>query len=247
MNRNERLRSAMVKAHVTIEDIRREVGVDPKTVQRWLHGRKPHQRLRWAVATVLDEDEGYLWPQAADELTFGAASTAEVVAAYAHRAGVPAQLWTRLIDDSRRQVDILGYAVLFLVELYPGMAERLVAKAADGCQVRVALGNPSSDQVVARDSEEGLDGGLVARIQTALKHFAPLAESRETELRLHRSPMYNSVFRFDEAMLVTPHLIGRGGFESPTLHLRRVGEGGVFDTFARHFDDTWGVAEPVVP
>jgi len=38
---NERLKSAMAKAHVDVEIITRTVDVDPKTVQRWLKGRVP--------------------------------------------------------------------------------------------------------------------------------------------------------------------------------------------------------------
>jgi hypothetical protein len=57
--------------------------------------------------------------------------------------------------------------------------------------------------------------------------------------------MYNSVFRFDDHMVVTPHLFRRGGYESPTLHLRRLGDRGIFDTFAQHFDEVWSSAVAV--
>ncbi len=240
--RNERLRSAMVRTHISVEDLQRAVGVDPKTVQRWLNGRVPHQRFRWAVAELLDEDEAYLWPTTSVETSAGAGSTAEIVAVYARRAEVDRRLWTKLIDDSRREVCILGYAALFLTEAYPGLAERLVAKAEDGCQVRVALADPSSAEVAARDAEEHQDGGLVARIQNALTRFRPVALCEVADLRLHHEPMYNSVFRFDDQMVVTPHLFRRGGFESPALHLRRLGDHGIFDTFAKHFDEVWSSA-----
>lgn len=49
---NERLRNAMVMAHVDIEAITRITGVDPKTVQRWLGGRIPHTRHRWEIAKL---------------------------------------------------------------------------------------------------------------------------------------------------------------------------------------------------
>ena len=45
---NERLRTAMAKARVDIEAVTNKTGVDPKTVQRWLDGRVPHARHRWA-------------------------------------------------------------------------------------------------------------------------------------------------------------------------------------------------------
>lgn len=142
---NERLRRAMVRASVTLEDVHRVTGVDEKTVQRWLRGRVPHQRHRWAVAKLVTEDEAYLWPSSEARVDSGAGSTAEVVATYAHRADAPNALWTRLIDDARQAVDVLGYAVQFLPELYPALATRLVAKAgtdavcASPSQIRTAL------------------------------------------------------------------------------------------------------------
>ena len=72
---NERLRSAMAKAQADIEAITQATGVDPKTVQRWLSGRIPHPRHRWAIATLLGEDEGYLWPAARPDLSPGAEAT----------------------------------------------------------------------------------------------------------------------------------------------------------------------------
>jgi hypothetical protein len=82
---NERLRSAMAKAQADIEAITQATGVDPKTAQRWLNGRIPHPRHRWAIAHLLGEDEGYLWPAARPDLSPGAEATSEVVAAYGHR------------------------------------------------------------------------------------------------------------------------------------------------------------------
>jgi hypothetical protein len=236
---NERLRTAMVKARISIADVNRSTGVDEKTVQRWIAGRTPHQRHRWAVAALLDEDEAYLWPRSALELGAGAASTAEVVAAYAHRAEVPHTLWTGLVDGSRRRVHVLAYAALFLAENYPGLASRLAEKAADGCDVRLALVDADSDAARNRDAEEGLDGALLARIRNAEKLLAPLVEVDGAQVRRHATAMYNSVFVFDDEMLVTPHLYRRSGFESPTLHLRRLGEGGIFDTFLQHVDEVW--------
>ncbi|MGH8897716.1 MAG: helix-turn-helix domain-containing protein [Egibacteraceae bacterium] len=61
---NERLRAAMAATHVSVDELARAAEVDPKTVQRWLAGRIPHARHRWAVATRLAEDESYLYDKA---------------------------------------------------------------------------------------------------------------------------------------------------------------------------------------
>jgi lambda repressor-like predicted transcriptional regulator len=59
---NERLRSAMRENGVTIKDLARTVGVDEKTVTRWLEGRTPYPRHREAVATHLGHEQATLWP-----------------------------------------------------------------------------------------------------------------------------------------------------------------------------------------
>src|SRR6266581_9633566 len=62
MAANEPLRKAMADARITIETLGRAVSVHPKTVQRWLAGRVPHPRHRWAIADLLGIREEALWP-----------------------------------------------------------------------------------------------------------------------------------------------------------------------------------------
>jgi hypothetical protein len=54
----------MVKAHLDAQALSQQASVDPKTVQRWLGGRIPYARHRWAVSKLVNEDERYLWPEA---------------------------------------------------------------------------------------------------------------------------------------------------------------------------------------
>ncbi|MFJ8189935.1 hypothetical protein ACIQ8D_09195 [Streptomyces sp. NPDC096094] len=56
-----------------------------------------------------------------------------------------------------------------------------------------------------------------------------------------------SVFRFDDDALVAPHLAKLVGHDSPLLHLRRQGSGGMFDRFAEHSEEVWGRAEARIP
>ncbi|MEK8172929.1 hypothetical protein NKH77_39855 [Streptomyces sp. M19] len=44
---------------------------------------------------------------------------------------------------------------------------------------------------------------------------------------------------FDDEMLVTPHLSSLLGHESPMLHLRRLGDDGLYDRFAGHVRALW--------
>ncbi|GAB3815719.1 helix-turn-helix domain-containing protein [Micromonospora zhanjiangensis] len=57
------LRAAMVAAGETAESLAEKVGVDPKTVARWVTpGRIPHARHRSVAAEVLGQDVVDLWP-----------------------------------------------------------------------------------------------------------------------------------------------------------------------------------------
>jgi ADP-ribose pyrophosphatase YjhB (NUDIX family)/lambda repressor-like predicted transcriptional regulator len=62
---NERLRHALHAKQLTPADLAGRVGVDPKTVERWITtGRPPHPRHQLAVAAELDVPATELWPPA---------------------------------------------------------------------------------------------------------------------------------------------------------------------------------------
>jgi len=240
---NERLRASMATKRFDIERLAEEVRIDPKTVQRWLAGRTPHPRHRWAVAAALDEDEHYLWPPEQSGGTT-AAPNVELVAAYAHRADLPPGEWWGLFAGARKQMDLLGYAMLFLMEQHPQLPVLLKRKASESCRIRIALADPGSPEAAERDAEERLAGGLQARIRTSRLYFGALDECPGVAINFHRTPMYNSVFRFDDDMLVTPHLYGVPGYTAPMLHLRRKGGQGMFDGFVSHFEAIWSTSQP---
>jgi hypothetical protein len=174
MMANDRLRAAMQAAHMDIEDVARAVGVDPKTVQRWLMGRIPRPRHRWKLVDLLNEQEDLLWPKDGGSAV-AARHTSEIVSAYTHRADAPLSLWSRLLFRSRKQVDLLGCAMLFFPEQHPELPAFVAERCeATSLKVRIILLDPDCDEARARDELEGLGGTLPARITTTLQHFAPL-------------------------------------------------------------------------
>ena len=242
---NDRLRQAMEVGQIDVESLAEEASVDQKTVRRWLAGTvTPHPRHRFKVADIVGVPSHVLWPRA-DAPPAGTDATDEIVAAWPHRAVAPIERWTTLLERASHQVHLLGYAIQFLPEQHPGFTETLTRKAERGCSIRVALGDPDSDHVAYRDKEEGLDGDMPSRIKTTLRHLRPLDGHKGIEVRLHSSPLYNSVFRFDEDMLVTPHTYGMPGYRAPLLHLHRLSTDGLFDAWASHFDRLWTAAYDV--
>lgn len=242
---NERLRVALDRAGLTNDAVARIAGVDPKTVQRWLAGRVPHPRHRWAIAAQVEEDEDFLWPAARRARPSSDGTTAEIVAAYAYRSELDARRWWDLFVRAERQIDLLGYTLYFLPQQHPNLADLLRSKANKGCQIRIGVADPTSSNVQARDEEEHQAITLVARIQSTLGWLEPVLQLDEIDARFQDAPLYSSIFRFDDHMLVTPHLFATPGHAAPLLHLRRLGPHGLFSRFAAHFDGIWADARPI--
>ncbi len=249
MVRNEALCEAMDKAGLSIETLAEAVGTTPKSVWRWRNGVVPRRLdLKANVVRVLRVEAGVLWPTdravAGPELPDAAE---EILDAWAHRSDAPRNTWSLVLHRAKEHVDLLGYALQFRPEDNPRLDQLLIRRAAQGCVVRIALADPESRLVAERDHEERLGGTMPARIRTTVDHFRPLFGVEGIELRYHRTPMYNSVVRADDEMLVTPHLFGLKGYKAPMLHLRRLHDDGLFDNFAAHFERVWATATPMPP
>lgn len=120
----------------------------------------------------------------------------------------------------------------------------LAAKARAGVRIRLLLGDPGSDAVAERGSTEGIDDAMAARIRNALVLIRPLLAIDGVELRLHRTVLYNSIYRADDQALVNAHVHGVGAPNAPVLHLRRVAGGDLLTLYADSFEGVWAGAVP---
>jgi hypothetical protein len=247
--RNDRLREAMDQAGVSADRLAEAVEVDPKSVWRWTNKGVIPRRigLKARVAGVLSVNETDIWPPPPRSTRMGEDRevTEEVVTVWAHRADVPKASWWAILDSAETHIDLLGYAMQFLPEDHSRLDRLLVDNAADGCRIRIALANPESPYVAERDEEEGLGGTFPDRIRTTVDHFEPLFGVEGIDLRFHQTRMYNSVFRGDDQMFVTPHLYGLKGYRAPLLHIHRSTDDGMFDGFMAHFERIWTVSQPI--
>src|SRR3954447_23987921 len=99
---NDRLRTTLHAAGLTEGELAEQLGVDPKTVQRWVtQGRSPHRTTATRVAKLLDVPLTWLWPGFEDAASGQA--TGEVVNLYAHRSQVPRQAWLDLVLRARKR------------------------------------------------------------------------------------------------------------------------------------------------
>ncbi|WP_164472879.1 hypothetical protein [Cohnella candidum] len=104
------------------------------------------------------------------------------------------------------------------------------------------LGDPKSNAVKERNLEEKFEGSISSRIETSLARLSSLKNNKSIEIRLHCSPLYCSLYRFDDELFVTPHLYGLRGKSAPLFLFKRTEEG-LFYSYEKHFDDIWGTAE----
>lgn len=201
---NENLRQALLRARLCEQDVAARLGVDPKTVRRWIEGRVPYPANRAALTDLLAADEADLWPETASPLASRARSE-ELVAIYPHRWAVPRGAWVRFFGSAGQEIGILAYSALFLAE-DTGLLSLISEKARCGVRVRLALGDPESTEVVERGAEEGISDAMPAKVRNALTLYRPLAAVPNVEIRLHQTVLYNSLFRVDAEVFVNQHL-----------------------------------------
>ena len=171
---NERLRAAMAAGGWTYAALADKVEVDPKSVERWVNlGRTPRRATAMLAAETLGEDVHALWP-ALRQARPARAVSPELVALYDQRADIPVSTFVDMLTQAREQIDVLVYAAVFLHEAYPRLNELLRERAAEGCAVRIAIGDAGQPNVQQRGEEERFGHGIESRCRLALMHYRPL-------------------------------------------------------------------------
>jgi transcriptional regulator with XRE-family HTH domain len=241
---NERLRAALLERGLSTTALASELGVDHKTVERWIGGRVPYRRHRYVIATRLSVDEVYLWPDALPRDQVAAASESEIVSVYPHRSEVPRDIWGRLFAAAEQEIGVLVYSGLFLAE-DSGVQRTFAEKASAGVRVRILLGDPASPQVAERGSDEGVDEAMAAKIRNALVLYRKLRQAEGAEFRFHRTVLYNSIYRADDQLLVNTHIYGITAAYAPVWHLRKVAGGELATAYLDSFERVWETAKPI--
>ncbi|MEW9549685.1 XRE family transcriptional regulator [Nonomuraea sp. NPDC050783] len=238
---NNNLRYALAAARLNTTDVAAALAVDPKTVSRWLNGRIPYPRHRWAVADLLNVDEADLWPEAAHRHQ---ALADGIHTIYPHRWAIPQTTWRAHFNTAIREIDILAYSALFLAE-DPAVQRILTERAEAGVKVRILLGDPEGPEVAARGVDEGIGAEVMAaRVRNALTLYRPLIDVQGVELRLHRTVLYNSLYRADDQLLINTHAYGTPAANAPVMHLTNTNDEGPAGTYLSSFNRIWTTAQP---
>jgi transcriptional regulator with XRE-family HTH domain len=239
---NEPLRRFLLQAGLREDDVAARLGVDPKTVRRWLDGRVPYPHNRAAIADLLGVEEADLWPGASGTLS-ARVRPDELDKVYPHRSAVPRDVWVRFFSSAECEIGILAYSALFLAEdreiLY-----LLAEKGRAGVNIRIALGNPESSHV-ATGGEEDIGDAVPAKIRKALALYRSVADPENVEIRLHQAVLYNSIYRADDQLIVNQHAYGISAAHSPVFCLRDTGGGEMAALYRDSFESVWTGAIPL--
>lgn len=242
---NIRLQSVLLQRGIRVESLAEVCEVDPKTVSRWLGGRVPHPKHRRSVAEHLHIEEEFLWPPTPEATPVP--RNAELVATYPNRAEVPRDLWLSLLRGATEQIDILVFSGTFLVQSNPMIVKMLTEQAATGTTIRLCFGDPGGLAVAARGHEEGIGDTLSAKIRASLSYYRPILSADRCEVRLHDTTLYSSLFRYDDNLLVNPHIWGQPASANPVFQLKRVNGAAWFDSYTESFETIWAGAQPWTP
>jgi len=240
---NEPLRRALLRARLREDDVAARLGVDPKTVRRWLSGRVPYANNRAALADLVGADEADLWPEAAGPLA-ARVRPEELGAIYPHRWSVPRDVWTRFFESAEYEIGILAYSALFIAE-DTGILRIFTDKGRAGVKVRIALGDPDSAHVAARGDEEGIGDAMPAKIRNALTLYSSLRDTPNIEIRLHRTVLYNSIYRADDQLFVNQHVYGIHASHAAVFCLHESERSDMTAAYVASFERIWSAATSI--
>ena len=193
------------RARLTEEDVAARLQVDPKTVRRWLEGRVPYLRHRWAIATMLALDETDLWPQLRrfqDQARRGRCRLPS------QREHLPRTYGRTSSDPLSAKSASLQTAERSLRRTSASWAHCVTAPR-HGVIVRICLRTPR----LTRGSAT-----LPVGIRDALAPGRPVPRGRRTlRSACTTSTLSNSIYRADDELIIGQHAFGVPASAAPVL------------------------------
>jgi transcriptional regulator with XRE-family HTH domain len=233
---NETFCHALLKAGLNEEDVAARLGVDTKTVRRWIEGRAlPYRRHRWALAALLSTAETDLWPQ----LRSAQSRPEELVAIYPHLGTIPREVLLRLFGSARHEINLLDHRERPLAadrDVARALAEKVTAEIT----VRICLAESGDAEISATAGP----GTQTAGLRNALELYGPLRQSGNVEIRVHQKAPYSFIYRADDQLLVAQRAYAIRAEHAPVLHLQRTHDGNMFTAYLESFERTWAEAQP---
>ena len=111
--------------------------------------------------------------------------------------------------------------------------------------MRIALGDPDGPHAAERGEAESIGDAMAAKIRNALTLYRPLGAVQNTEIRLHHTVLYNSIYRADGQLLVNQHTYGIPAAQAPVFCLTDTCSGEMTALYLDSFERVWASAAPL--
>lgn len=247
---NELLKAKLRECGLSPSQLARRVGVELKTVRRWLANAYASVREDNArqAATALDCTPHDLWPtKFAPEPATARPDTPVPFSptTYASRTQVPIAAWQDHFTGAQTSIDILVFAATFLFDTLDGFTTTLTESAGRGVQVRFLVGDPHGDNMTLRGEEEGIGESVKARSHNSVELLRPYTTTPGFAVRTHETTLYSSIFRVDNDVIINFHIYGSPGRDNPVMIFSRQQEPRLWATFERAFTRVWDDAQPL--
>lgn len=245
---NERLKAKLRERGLSPAQFARRVGIQLKTVRRWLANADASVREDNAreAAKVLHCTPHDLWPtkfapEAAPIRPDTPVPFSPTV--YASRTQVPLAVWQDHFTGAQNTIDILVFAATFLFDTLDGFTTILTEAARRGVQVRFLVGDPDGDNMALRGEEEGIGESVKARSHNSVELLRPHMATSGFDVRTHQTSLYTSIFRVDDDVIVNFHIYGSPGRDNPVMIFSRGQEPRFWGTLERAFTRVWDNAQ----
>ena len=149
---------------------------------------------------------------------------------------------------------VVAADIVLRVQRIPGPGDHVNAEALGwrigGSSANVACGLSMAGHHVRLVGPVGTDAmgvsdAMAAKIRNALALYRPLRQVVGVEFRLHRTVLYNSIYRADDQVLVNTHVFGLAAAQAPAWHLRKLPGGELASLYIDSFERVWETATPV--
>ena len=129
---------------------------------------------------------------------------------------------------------------MFLAE-DTGILRLLAEKGRAGVNIRIVLGDPESSPAIPGGGED-IEDVAPANIRKALTLYRSVAEPENVEIRLHQTVLYNSIYRADDQLFISPHVYGISAAYAQVFFLRNTGDGEMTALYRDSFERVWNGA-----
>ncbi len=170
----------------------------------------------------------------------------QLVDTYPNRASVPRDVWLSLLLGAMKQVDVLVFSGTFFAQTNPHIARMLQERAQAGVRVRLCFEIRTGRQSVSGAGRRASETRSQPRSRS-LTYYRDLVGYPGCEVRLHDTTLYNSIFRYDDHLMVNPHIWGQPASADPLLQLRNTDGGEWFQRYSDSFESVWASARPWAP